>query len=83
MADKREHSPLVPIVKWVGTLFGVTGAVLMAMNIPISGWGFVLFLVSSTAWTSAGVMTRDYSIIVLYAVFTAIDLLGIYRWLIA
>ena len=52
-------------------------------NLPISGWGFILFLVSSVSWTVAGMMMREHSLILLNAVFTVINVLGIYRWLIA
>jgi len=73
----------IALAKWTGTLFGVSGAVLVALNLPVSGWGFVLFLVSSVSWTVAGVMMRERSLIVLNVVFTIINMLGIYRWLIA
>ena len=73
----------IALAKWIGTIFGVVGAALIALNIAVSGWGFVLFLVSSVSWTVAGVMMRENSLILLNVVFTAINLLGIYRWLIA
>ena len=74
--------PILSLAKWAGTVFGVTGASLIALNLPISGWGFLLFLVSSVSWTVAGVMMREHSLILLNAVFTVINVLGIYRWLI-
>lgn len=74
--------PVISVTKWTGTLFGVTGATLIALNLPISGWGFILFLVSSVSWTVAGVTMRDNSLILLNGGFTAINLLGVYRWLI-
>ena len=37
-------------LKWLGTAFGIAGAAVLAFNLPFSGWGFVLFLVSSLAW---------------------------------
>ena len=72
----------IALAKWTGTIFGVIGAALIAMNLPISGWGFVLFLVSSISWTVAGVRMRENSLVLLNVVFTAINLLGVYRWLI-
>lgn len=70
-------------LKWFGSGTGVTGALLVALNLPISGWGFVVFLVSSAAWLTAAVMQRDTALAVLCAVYMGVDVLGIYRWLIA
>lgn len=70
-------------LKWLGTGFGITGAAVLAFNLPFSGWGFVLFLVSSVSWTVAGVRMRENSLVLLHGVFTAVNLLGIYRWLFA
>ena len=69
-------------LKWLGAAAGIAGATIIALNLPISGWGFVLFLVSSTSWTVAGLRMREHSLALLHAAFTAINLLGIYRWLI-
>jgi len=69
-------------LKWLGTAAGIAGATVIALNVSISGWGFVLFLVSSVSWTVAGLRMRENSLALLHAAFTAINLLGIYRWLI-
>lgn len=71
----------LPAAKWIGTGAGVTGAVLVALNISISGYGFVLFLVSSMLWGAAGLAQRDDSLVILQATFTVINLIGIYRWI--
>ena len=42
-------------LKWLGTATGIAGATVISLNLPLSGWGFVLFLVSSVSWTVAGV----------------------------
>ncbi len=67
--------------EWIGTAAGIAGAVLIAARIAISGWGFVLFLVSSIAWLAAGIAHENTALILLQAAFTAINLLGIWRWL--
>ena len=70
-------------LKWIGAGMGIAAALVVALNLPFSGWGFVLFLVSSVSWTVAGVIMRENSLALLNGVFTVINLLGIYRWLIA
>ena len=69
------------ILKWTGTAAGILGALLVASNIPQSGWGFVLFCVSSLAWTAAGLRMREPSLVALNMTFTAINVLGVVRWL--
>lgn len=68
-------------LKWLGTAAGILGALLVAANIPSSGWGFVLFLVSSLSWSAAGLLMREPSLVALNATFVAINILGIVRWL--
>lgn len=77
-----EEKTVIGLAKWMGTGFGIVGAVLVALNLSFSGWGFVLFFVSSVSWTIAGVMMKENSLILLNGVFTMINMLGIYRWLI-
>lgn len=72
---------MLPYLKWLGTGAGIAGALLVALNIPASGWGFALFLVSSLSWTAAGLIMRDRALLALNLAFTAINLLGIIRWL--
>lgn len=69
-------------LRWFGTITGVAGALVLALNIPISGWGWVLFGFSSLCWTIAGAVMRDYSLVVLQLAFLIVDLIGIWRWLI-
>ncbi len=55
---------------------------MLALNIPISGWGWVLFTLSSVSWTIAGLVLKDMSLAVLQAAFVVVDVIGIWRWLI-
>lgn len=70
-------------VKWIGTGAGMAGAATVALNMPFSGWGFVAFLVSSLAWAWVGWQSADRPLWTLQAAFTAINILGVYRWLLA
>ena len=77
----RNHSWLGP-AKWTGTLAGIAGAILVALNLDVSGYGFLLFLASSLLWCAAGIAQRDDSLILLQATFVVINIIGIYRWLV-
>ncbi len=67
--------------KWIGTVTGVIGAILIALNLGLEIEGFWLYLISSALWSIVGWLQRDFSLFVLQASFTAINVLGIYRWL--
>tara|TARA_Y100000588_G_scaffold317278_1_gene346289 strand:- start:286 stop:561 length:276 start_codon:yes stop_codon:yes gene_type:complete len=69
-------------LKWFGTATGVIGALILALNLPVSGWGWVLFAFSSFSWTIAGAVMKDYSLMVLQLAFLIVGLIGIWRWLI-
>ena len=69
-------------MKWLGTAAGILGALLMALNIPWSGWAFALFLVSSLVWTGVGLLERDGALAALNLAFVAVDVLGIFRWIV-
>jgi len=68
-------------IEWAGSLFGILGALLLALNTKVSGWGFVLFLISNVFWIAYGMMNEVYSLLVMQAFFTATSLLGVKRWL--
>ena len=74
---------MIAWLKWIGTGAGLAGALVIALNLPFSGWGFVLFFVSSTTWLAAAILQRDTPLAVLSAGYTAVNILGMYRWLIA
>ncbi len=74
-------TPAFSALKWVGTITGVVGAFILALNIPFSGWGWTLFLISSVTWTFAGAVMKDVSLVVLQFAFVLVDVIGIWRWL--
>lgn len=67
--------------KWIGAVAGVAGAALVALNLGVVGYGFVLFLISSLLWTGVGLVQREPSLVVLQAAFTVINVVGIWRWM--
>lgn len=87
MTDRRvailtPGTPAFAAIKWIGTTTGVLGALVLALNIPLSGWGWALFLASSLAWTFAGAVMKDMSLVILQFAFVVVDTIGIWRWLI-
>ncbi len=42
------------VAKWVGTITGVAGAIVIALNLGFVIYGFYLYLISSVQWSIAG-----------------------------
>jgi hypothetical protein len=72
------------IIRWSASVSGILAAVVVALNLGrrITGIGFVVFTVSSVSWMVAGFLENLPSLVTQNVVLTAINLLGIYRWLI-
>jgi hypothetical protein len=72
---------LLAAAKWIGTGAGVSGAIMIALNLGLVIYGFGLFLISSLLWSLVGWLQREMSLLVLQGTFTIINIVGIYRWL--
>lgn len=70
------------IVGWVGSVCGITGAVLLALNLPISGYGYLFFLVSSVALVAWSFKTGAKHNLTMQLCFCVINSIGVYNWLI-
>ena len=78
----RKYEPrFLMIAKWVGTVLGVGGAVLIALNIGAVVYGFMLFLISSLLWSAVAVAQREISLVALQGAYAIINVLGIVRWM--
>jgi hypothetical protein len=79
----HEEEILTEIVTWIAPVTGIVAAVMVAANVSsrFTGYGFIVFTVSSVAWVALGVLESMTSVIVQNAVLFVINLLGIYRWL--
>lgn len=73
------------ILEWTATVSGIVAAVMIALNLGarITGWGFIIFLICSVSWVWFGAIEGDYGLAVQNVVLTLVNLLGVYRYLIA
>jgi len=83
MMHKYQGAPWHTALKWIGTITGILGAILVAANVGVVGWGFVIWSISSASWVVAGYIMREPSLVLLQAVFLAVDLVGIWRSMLA
>ena len=70
-------------LNWVGSLTGMAGAVMVALNAGncVTGYGFAVFSFSAMVWIVSGVIQGESALTVQYVVLLAINLFGVYRWL--
>lgn len=70
-------------LEMVGLFGGIIGSLILALNLPISGWAYIPFLMSSLANMRILRGTNaPKSIMYQNAYFSAVNVVGIVRWLI-
>ncbi|WP_294110251.1 hypothetical protein [Sphingomonas sp.] len=76
--------PLTMTLKWAASGSGMIAAAMVSLDLgrKITGYGFVLFIVSSICWISGALLTKDAALATQNAVLFGINLLGVYRYLI-
>lgn len=68
--------------KKIGTILVIVGAMLLAINNDdFSKYGYILFFLSSVIWAYIGYIQKEKELLVMQVVFTIINILGIYNWL--
>lgn len=68
------------VFEWMGCVFGVAGALLLATNTSWSRYGWALFLAPNVFWIGYVVMGDAQGLLLQQVVFTGTSLLGVYRW---
>lgn len=63
-----------------GTILGIIAAILLAMNIDISPYSFILFGISSILWFIYAYRIGEYSLMWMNIVYFIIDSFAVYRW---
>ncbi len=70
------------VVEWTGAVLGMLGSLLQALNVGISGYGFVAFLISNACWLVFGIRNRSWGLVTMQLGYMVTSFTGIYRWLI-
>jgi len=69
------------MVAWLGTVFGILGSILVALNNGLQDFGYICFLVGSISWLVVSVKKCDNAGIMQWGVFTIINLVGLLSYL--
>tara|TARA_B100000508_G_C11448700_1_gene272785 strand:- start:976 stop:1224 length:249 start_codon:yes stop_codon:yes gene_type:complete len=77
MEEKKQEKKDNEIYGWIGLLLCIGGAFLIAANISISSWGFILYLISNVIWIIHGLIRKDRPLILKEGIFVLINLFAI------
>lgn len=77
----RPHAGSITAFKWLGTALQLAGCLIVALHEPWSGYAFPVMLVGSAIWAVIATQNFDWPLVTLNVAFSAINLLGIWRWL--
>ncbi|MGI4733035.1 MAG: hypothetical protein ACRYFW_15005 [Janthinobacterium lividum] len=75
---------IATLLKWAASISGMIAALLVSADLGKrdTGWAMVLFCGSAICWLIGAVLTRDWALGTQNVVLFAIDLFGVYRYLI-
>jgi hypothetical protein len=78
---RRGDSTLVKFLQLSSTSCAVAGGTLLAANIEVSKYGFILLALSSSQMLASSLLSNNKNLILYSAsIFIFVDCLGIYRW---
>lgn len=63
---------------WLGTVFSVIGSFLVATG--TMDYGYICFLLGSTAWLSVAIIAKDLALTVLNGTFFVANIIGLIRY---
>lgn len=68
---------------WVAPIATAIAACMTAANLGsrVTGWGFVVFTIGSIGWTTYGAATGQSNLVWQNLFLTAVNLVGVWRWL--
>ena len=72
------------LLEWSATLTGIFAAITVSLNLGarITGFGFIVFTVSSLCWVTVALLSRETPLAIQNGVLFIINCIGIYRYLI-
>jgi hypothetical protein len=69
------------MIAWVGTVFGILGAMLVASNIGLNDLGYTFFTIGSVFSLTNAVKMKDNANIILWGVFLLINIIGLFSYI--
>ena len=73
-------SEIYKMLKWIGTIAGIIGSLLVAMNNGLQFIGYICFLIGAVSWLIASIKTNDKAGIIQWLFFTGVNIMGILNY---
>lgn len=74
--------PITTIIEIVAACFGGLGTIVLALNGPRAGRGFLAYLVSNACWLTSSWIQGQWPLFAQQLAFLASSLLGIWIWIV-
>lgn len=68
------------MLKWIGTIAGIIGSLLVALNSGYQFIGYISFLIGAISWLIVSIQNKDKAGIVQWMFFSAVNLLGLINY---
>jgi nicotinamide riboside transporter PnuC len=72
----------VEMLEWIGSSVTLLGALIMSIKIGLEPFGYVFFLIGSLIFCYVFHRVGMRSVLILNIVFSVINIIGVWRWLI-
>ena len=66
---------------WAGTVFGILGAVFVAVNMGLNDIGYIFFTIGSVFSLASSIQKKQNDAIILWGVFLFINIIGLFSYL--
>lgn len=77
----KAFNGLYKFLTYSGATYGIIGALFVALGYRLDV-GYVLFFLSSSSWFLVGVIYKEKALAVMNFVFTVINIIGLYTYII-
>jgi nicotinamide riboside transporter PnuC len=69
------------VTGWIGTVSGIIGSILVAMNNGLQDFGYIFFLIGSLSWLFVSIKDKANAAIMQWGFFTVINFVGLLSYL--
>lgn len=80
MKKINNNEQYIKIADYAGAIFGIIGALLIALNINLNWLGYIVFFISSLCFSYVGFYSNKRGLLVMSLVYIIINVIGFIQW---